>query len=117
MKKWLKKLYGLDKVEEQNILLKQLLENKNKELANYQDFQHYVTMPVPTGTAVTRYLSDLAHQQMFSFYMMTLENEIMVLFRNGKDSEAYRGGLRVIDQIRKDMRKAAEAESKKNAKV
>jgi hypothetical protein len=62
-------------------------------------------------------MSDLGKKEMFSFYLMTLENEIMMLFRNSKDSEVYRGGLRVIDRIKTDMHAASYSESRKNAKI
>jgi hypothetical protein len=114
---WLKKIFGFEELAIQNSLLKELLANKDQELKNYRNFHHYVSLPVPSGEAVTRYLSDLGKQQMFAFYLMTLENSMMILFRTGKNAEQVKGAMEIIDHIREDMRTAWFAEGKKNAKV
>ena len=117
MKNLLKKLFGISRLEAQIMALKELVECQETQLKKYHNYNHYVTLPIPSGKGITQYLSDLSKQQMFLFYLMTLENEIRVIFRNSKEGDNSKGALRIIDRIREDLKMAAFAESKKNAKV
>jgi hypothetical protein len=104
-------------VQTQLDTLKALVDGQAAQLKKYHDYSQYITVPVVSGKAVTTFLSDLAKQQVFLFYLMTVENDVMFKFRDGKDSDVYRGALRAIDKIREDLRAASAAEGKKNAEV
>ena len=107
MMKWLKKMLGIARRDEQIALLRELCDNLKTQLDIAPKF---VTVPIPFGDTEESYkrrLSELAKDQYLNFYFMALENETLALFRDGKGEEIYRGGLRMIDRIVKDLRLAA----------
>lgn len=102
--------------------LKSLVASLKTELERYRGYEHYTTLQVPSNEALDSFktfLGNLYGNQSFAFYLLTLENEMVNLFRDGKGGEdIYRGGLRVIDKIRGDLRAASmEIETKRLAGI
>ena len=99
-----------------------LARSQKAELDNYRNMpksEHYTTLKVPNAENLNSYLAKLGRDEYMPFYLLTLENDIFSKFVSGTGDEVYRGGLRVVQKIRADIRAAmADEEVKaKNAKV
>ena len=84
-----------------------LIAAQQREIALREGAVNYVTISVPTKEQINSRLSDLYHDIVFKFYLMALENEVLAMFREGKGEDIYRGGLRIVGQIKNDLNKAA----------
>ena len=100
---WIRKLLGLDTID----LLKKYAESLKKELDELKSNPIcYTTLSIPTVEglgSLNDMLSSLGKNEKFWFYLMTLENEQLAMFRDGKGADIYRGGLRTIQKIKKDV--------------
>lgn len=107
MMQFFKDLFGIGDLEAQIADLVQLNNGLTRELEAYRKTgAQYTTLPIPANESLERLLSDLHASQIFSFYLLALENEIVEMFRTGKGDEAYRGGLNAIRRIREDIKNA-----------
>jgi hypothetical protein len=101
-------------IEELNTLL-----DAYRKKEKIEKYANYITISFPKSkedlTAFNSYLSGLGKSEQFKFYLHTIENEILYNFVNGKGEDIYRGGLRVIQKIRIDIRDAEKSEGKTNA--
>ena len=99
-------------------ILTRYVKGLREELELYKNgYASYVTIPVPSGETMVsfnEYLGTLGKNQFFLFYLTTLENELLGLFRDGKGEDIYRGGLRAVDRIRKDIALANSTDGIKN---
>lgn len=94
-----------DLVDYVKVLEKQLREAEAK----------YTTLKVPSGENLQTYLSELYKNEYFLFYLHTIENELIVAFTNGKESDLYRGGLKAISRVREGIKDAYRFEEIKRA--
>jgi len=102
-------------------LKKMVDEYKKKEaIAKVDIYANYVTLPVPRSgadlQAFDAFLAGLSKNQIFLFYLHSLENDILRQFtdkNNSTDAERHRGSLLVIRKIRTDLEDAAGAVEKR----
>ena len=97
-----------------------LIATQQREIALREGAVNYVTIGIPTKEQINSRLSDIYHDKTFAFYLMAIENEVLAMFRDGKGEDIYRGGLRVVAQIKNDMNKASvelHKKAKANAQV
>lgn len=92
-------------------MLKWLFKKQNAALIEYvkgleeqlKRTPQFTTLPVPEGEKLQAFLSDLGKSNYFMFYLHAIENELISSFTSGKESEIYKGGLKVIERIKKDI--------------
>ncbi len=93
-----------------------LIATQQREIALRECAVNYVTVAVPTKEQINSRLADMYYDKTFAFYLMAMENEMLALFRDGKGEDIYRGGLRVVSQIKSDINRAA-VDARKKAKA
>jgi hypothetical protein len=120
LKKLIARIFGFDETIQQ---LTALIKNQRVQLDVPRETQ-FVTVEVPQGDGIAKLselLKALASDKLFSFYLISLENNVMAEFVKGNScngsgvDEQARGALRMVWKIRGDLNTAANPPIKKDS--
>lgn len=93
----------------QNKAVFEYVKSLEERLKKEKEIQ-YVTINIPENDKLQTFLSELGRNEYFSFYIQCIENELISGFVNGKESEIYKGGLKVAKRIKEDVKQALKNE-------
>jgi len=106
LSKLYKKIYGYFFKKSNEDLLKYVKGLEEQVKRNPQ----YTTLKIPDGEKLQLFLADIGKSDYMMFYLHCIENELIGGFINGKESDIYKGGLKVVNRIKTDIIQAVKSE-------